>query len=477
VDEMRTFEILILFFSLVFASWPLVMSTRYPVTRATFAMPLALVLVGHFAIEGWRWQMVFLYVIAVWIIVRSIRFVSTSYDPTREATSKLLSFSVFLAFLVGISGPTLLPVVDLPAPIGGLDVGSVSLHLVDDERTEVYGPTPGGDREVTIQVWYPTDDIAGLEPMLWVENIEDFTSAISSYFSVPSFSLDHLIYSDTNSYLGAELSEIRREYPVIVYSHGWGGFRTIALTQAERLASEGFVVVAIDHTYLALSSTLADGTQAPIDPEALPLYGTVDQEVYEERAITMVDTFAADIVFVLDELAAVDAGDHPELAFLADRLDVKEVGIYGHSTGGGAAVEVCSYDVRCVAYLGLDPWVEPVDDRYISAGLPVPSMVLRSEAWTKLTNEIRLQELWEATVDKSPLYCVVGSTHRDFMLLSHISPLADYLKRPSPLPAERMDHIIEDHLASFFNQQLLGLPTVDLEFEELSTCIENAPSQ
>ncbi len=83
---MRTFEILILVFSLAFASWPLAMSARYPVIRATFAIPLALVLVGHFVIEGWRWQMVFLYMIAVWIIVRSIRFVSTSYNPTSDAT-------------------------------------------------------------------------------------------------------------------------------------------------------------------------------------------------------------------------------------------------------------------------------------------------------------------------------------------------------------------------------------------------------
>jgi predicted dienelactone hydrolase len=474
---MRTFEILILVFSLAFASWPLAMTTRYPVTRATLAIPLALAVAGHFTFEGWRWQMVFLYLIALWILIRSVRFVSSGYNPTSNARSKLLSFSVFLAFLVGISGPTLLPVVDLPAPIGGLDVGSASLHLIDDQRTERYGPTPGGDREVTIQVWYPSDDITGLEPMLWVEDVKDFTSAISSFFSVPSFSLDHLIYSDTNSYVGAELSQARLEYPVVVYSHGWGGFRTIALTQAERLASEGFIVVAIDHTYLALSSTLADGTPAPIDPNALPLYGTVAEDVYEERAIRMIDTFAADIGFVLDELATINAGGHPKLAFLAHRMNVGEVGIYGHSTGGGAAVEVCSDDARCVAYLGLDPWVEPVDTQYISAGLPVPSMVLRSEAWTKLTNEIRLQELWAATDDKSPLYCVVGSTHRDFMLLSHISPLADYLKRPSPLQAERMDRIIEDHLASFFNEQLLGLPAADLEFEELSTCIEDTPSE
>jgi hypothetical protein len=40
-----------------------------------------------------------------------------------------------------------------------------------------------------------------------------------------------------------------------------------------------------------------------------------------------------------------------------------------------------------------------------------------------------------------------------------------------------MDRIIEDLLASFFNQQLFGLPAAEVEFEELSTCTDNAPSQ
>lgn len=412
-----------------------------------------------------------LYAIALWIVGRGVRRFITGADPSSRARSRRLGLGVAAAFLVGISGPVLLPVVELPAPIGGLSVGSASIHLIDQTRLEEYGPTPGNAREVTIQVWYPTDDVAGLERMRWVEDTGDFTAAISSFFSVPSFSLDHLIYAQTNSYLGAELSTARADYPVVVYSHGWGGFRTIALTQAERLASEGFVVVAIDHTYLSLSTTLSDGTKAPIDPNALPLFDTVPQEVFAERAITMIDTFAADISFVLDEIERIAVGHYPELGLLAGHLDTGEIGIYGHSTGGGAAVEVCSTDSRCMAYLGLDPWVEPVDDIFIETGLSVPSMILRSEAWSERSNDPRLQALWAKSNTSGPLLCVEGSTHRDFMLLSHISPLADYLNRPAPLQAERMDRIIEDHLAGFFSEHLLNLPPVSHEFEELGTCL------
>ncbi len=456
---------------MLFAVWPLLLSLRFPLLRALVSAPLAGVFAAHFVVEGWRWQMAPLYAIALWIIGRGIRRLATGNDPSSRARSLLLGLGVSAAFLVGISGPVLLPVVELRAPMGGLSVGSTSLHLVDKARVEQYGPTPGGSRELTIQVWYPTDSVAGLERMKWVEDTDDFTAAISTYFSVPSFSLDHLIYSETNSYIGADLSDLRSSYPVVIYSHGWGGFRTIALTQAERLASEGFVVVSIDHTYFSLSTTLSDGTKAPIDATALPLFDTVSEEVFAERAITMIDTFAADISFVLDEVERIAVGEYPELAFLSNRIEANSVGIYGHSTGGGAAVEVCSADPRCAAYLGLDPWVEPVDDEFIEAGIHVPSMILRSEAWSEKTNDPRLQDLWAASSTDGPLLCIKGSTHRDFMLLSHISPLADYVRRPAPLQAERMDRIIEDHLAGFFSEHLLDLPPANLEFEELATCL------
>ena len=52
----------------------------------------------------------------------------------------------------------------------------------------------------------------------------------------------------------------------------------------------------------------------------------------------VVDTKAADLRFVLDQLAALDAGSTTSGADpLAGRLDLGRVGVFGHSFGGGAA--------------------------------------------------------------------------------------------------------------------------------------------
>ena len=51
---------------------------------------------------------------------------------------------------------------------------------------------------------------------------------------------------------------------------------------------------------------------------------------------------------------------------MANHIDLGLVGVYGHSTGGGAAVRFCLSDERCKAVLGMDAWVEPVPDRVIA---------------------------------------------------------------------------------------------------------------
>ena len=52
---------------------------------------------------------------------------------------------------------TLLPVFKLPKPTGSYLIGTVTRHLSDPNRRETQGDTPGGPRELMIQIWYPTD--------------------------------------------------------------------------------------------------------------------------------------------------------------------------------------------------------------------------------------------------------------------------------------------------------------------------------
>jgi hypothetical protein len=52
------------------------------------------------------------------------------------------------------AGPDATPRLSLPAPTGPHRVGTTSLHLVDDSRTDQLAPTPRV-RELMVRLWYP----------------------------------------------------------------------------------------------------------------------------------------------------------------------------------------------------------------------------------------------------------------------------------------------------------------------------------
>jgi predicted dienelactone hydrolase len=76
-----------------------------------------------------------------------------------------------------------------------------------------------------------------------------FGPAISSFLKLPSFFLDHLALAKTPAYLNAPIAESNEPYPIIVFSHGWDGFSAQNSGQMVELASHGYFVVAVNHTY------------------------------------------------------------------------------------------------------------------------------------------------------------------------------------------------------------------------------------
>ncbi|MDH3540335.1 MAG: dienelactone hydrolase family protein [Acidimicrobiia bacterium] len=413
---------------------------------------------AHLRFEGWRWQMIPLYAfVAIMVVVAIWDLIVPAHDAYGTRPSRLKSVGPTLSGLLALAAatalPLALPIPDLPAP--SAPVGTVSLHLVDDSRIELYGPAPGGPRRLAVQIWYPVADPGDARLALWVEDVESFGPAAAAYLALPSFALDHLRYATSRSYEAAPV--LAGRYPVVIYSHGWAGYRSVAFTEAEALAAAGYVVVAPDHTYGALFTTFADGTPARLDPGALPDEGEVSPEEYAAASRQLVDTYADDLRFVIDLLGDIDNGTlATEGVDLSGKLDLERLGLWGHSTGGGAAFEVCASDTRCDAVLGLDPWVEPVDDRLILQGLPVPSAAIRSEEWTTKPNDARLVELWGNSAVAEPLRCLTGTVHRDFSVLPYVSPVADYLGLAGPLGALRTDELVNEHLLAFFGEHLMG---------------------
>lgn len=407
--------------------------------RGVVSLLVASAVAAQLLIEGPRWQLW-----PAWIVSAAVVLVDLLRPPAEEPPSTWRYVGAALTGLVVVALPVLLPVPAPPAPDGPSAVGTQSFELVDDDRPERYGDAIG-PRRIVVQAWYPTN--ATGEPVTWDEEIEVRGEAISEYLGFPGWFLDHARYTETAAIEGAVPAA--EDLPIVLYSHGWRGFRTIAVDQAERLASHGFLVLAPDHTYGAVATRLADGTIVEWDPAALPPAEEVGEAANQAASEALVETYTADLALVLE---ALGDGRLDEIGVAAD-LDT--VGVYGHSTGGGAAVRFCLTDERCDAVLGHDAWVEPLPEAIAALDLDVPALFQRSDGWRGTPNDDRLS----AIADTAPLahwQGIVGAEHFDFILMPAFSPAASWIGLKGPIPADRVIPIVSDHLLAFMDEHLRG---------------------
>ena len=171
---------------------------------------------------------------------------------------------------------------------GEFPVGVTTLDL---------GAEPG---EQPLSVWYPADSdaVAGMEAEIF-----DSSQVIPEAFRalIPE-SMQGAV--ETNSYRDAPVAD-GNVYPVVIYSHGFGGYRDVAIFFTTHLASHGFVVASPEHLHRNLPAQ-AFGT-AEFSPEK-------DQ---------------ADIT---NTLTALDAA-------FGDAVDTSKVGVIGHSAGARTALD------------------------------------------------------------------------------------------------------------------------------------------
>ena len=458
---MRRFELVLLFAAVFAVAWPAVFGVRS--RRGIVAGGLIAALIAQLQIEGFRWQIIPLYVLAVGLAVGDILFIDRQLTwGKRVARGTAGLFGVGLAAALGF----VLPVPELPVPSGPESIGTVSFELVDQEREEIYGSNPGGQRRFMAQVWYPGTDPIGLDPVPWSEDWDVVAPAMARSLLLPSWFLNHSQYVESHTY--SSLAVAAGTYPVVIYSHGWTGFRTIAINQIETLVSNGYIVIAPDHTYGSVATRFPNGDVVGYDPGALPDEELVSPDVYAAASGDLVFTFAADLVTILD---ALDQGVDGPFGSLVSSADLTRIGIYGHSTGGGAAIKVCLEDERCDAVLGLDAWIEPLPDEVIKQTLARPGLFMRSDGWRGTPNDALLRGLVGRSENVTYWLGIEGANHNDFVVTPLFSPISAQIGLKGPIPAGRIIPIIDNYLLGFFDVFLLGTGSAALDsvtFDEVS---------
>ena len=447
---MRPLEILTPIILAIYLLWPITGRKRPPAIGVLPAFSLVVV-AAHANIEGMRWQMYPLYAFAVVTFFMSIPDFLKARQEDGETRRPLRVLAGLSLLAISTALPILLPVPSIPVPSGPYQVGTTIYELSDDSRREFYS---GKDeaRRFQIQVWYPSEAGPSDERAPWMSHAEIFAPAIAAYIDLPSFFLDHLALVEMPAYKESKVARTSEGYPVILFSHGWNGFNAQNTGQALELASHGYIVIGVQHTYGAIVTVFEDGTVAHNNPSALPS-GAPDDE-YEAAAQKLVDQWAGDLGFALDFMQSKNIEANSPFY---GSLDLSRVGVYGHSTGGGAAIQFCGTDARCKALLGMDPFMRPVSYEVLESGVTQPAFFMFSQRWADDVDS-RNNELFNRFIPnvKEPrgVISIDRTAHFDFSDLPFLSPLTPQLGLKGPINGKRVTAIINDYLLSFFDMTL-----------------------
>ena len=304
-------------------SWPL------------FSIFPAVVALLQVALEGWRWQFIPLYLLGAAIpLVALLRRSKPSARWARLTAGVVLTGTVIGVVVLAAWA---LPVITLPAPTGPYAVGVVDRELVDPTR----------DRRLMATVWYPaatTGDPAPLthEPDALMAGLEYLTS-------LPGLVFQHLRYLTVAASDGAPILDSDQPYPVLIFSHGLVGMRLQNASMLQDLASWGYVVLALDHTDAAAVTVFPDGetrfydeARFGIAPDDAASIGAIDTHMFP--------VWVADQRFAFDTIEKWAQSD----PLFAGKLNLDQLGTFGHSFGGATSLEVCRIDTRCRAAADLD---------------------------------------------------------------------------------------------------------------------------
>ncbi|OKP92125.1 dienelactone hydrolase [Paenibacillus sp. P32E] len=475
---MRLFELLLFLSNIGLFACTFLLKKGRRKTPVFVASGIAtLLLVIHWTVEGYRVQLLFPYGLTILFLVVS----GFSYFK-KIGLKKIPRFiwgTAYTAIAVMLAVTAILmyafPVFKLPEPTGEFKVGTQTFHFVDTHRKEIYGEGREGHRELMVQVWYPAQAGTGkYAPFIPEPRILSYMAAD---YGLPGFTFGHLRYVSSHTYSGAEVSPAQKSYPLILANPGNGSSRFLHTSQAEYLASHGYIVAVIDHTYNTFATEFPDGritTSTTNDLFSLNNDYRTGIEIRDKLGKVL----TGDVAFALDQFELIQSGQIPSQ--IKGKIDLGHVGVFGHSIGGATAYDA-AYDPRIAVGIDLDGGLYRLRDR---EGLRKPFLFINSESYfeklkmvmdNRVYTDAELSRMgstreWEdqVTEDKKlelermretvgvggrVLY-IKNTEHLNFTDVQFISPIFKMLGITGKIEPKRADSVINAYMLDFFDRYL-----------------------
>lgn len=443
---MRPLETMLLVVNLPLVAWCFYKRGQ-PAGALLVPLSALVVLALHLVIEGYRWQLAPGYLATGLLFASCVRSAVLKPGPWMGA---FVFVCLFGAAVVG----TIMPVFSFPTPTGPFLIGSITRHLIDNSRAETQGNRNGERRELMIKIWYPADQ----------------TGTREIYRSDTPLTLlnHHLRLVKLHSFMGVPVAKSQPRFPVVIVSPAWTATCSQYVFLAEELASHGFLVVGIDHSYGSHRTIFPDGR----------IIGTVLNKSLDcssdealEASVRMFEAQlairTADVRFALDELERFDRDDPS--GFLTGRIALSHVGVCGHSFGGAVAADACTTDARFKAGINLDglifgapttkkigkPFLLVSDDGFI----PTPAEVraLDDKARRYWTFQSRNAQCVRQSLAGGSGYWFTlrGASHMNFHDIALYSPLRRFTGA-GPIPPQRAMEITNAYILAFLQTYMCG---------------------
>ncbi len=381
----------------------------------------------------------------------------------RKSLLSIPIIGVLIVLVLSVAVPNRLIGINFPQLTGSNPVARANYDLTDPSRKELFGSDSNANRQIVITVYYPTVPPENTKLAPYASG--KMADILAAKIHLPAFAFQ-LIHSHAYEHVPV----VSGIFPVVLFSPGIGTPPLEYTSSVEDLASHGYIVAVIYHTYSVPVTIFSDGRVAMINDAGIRSEiepdGTSDAQVNQDRN-WIGSVWTADARFTLDQLTKMNGSD----SLLKGHLDLNEVGMYGHSFGGATTAQVLSVDKRFKAGINMDGTAFSMTDAsqitrpflwlasdysHVSDSQLKQINMTRAEFNAKMQQRNEQREAFLNALPSGSLFVLKGSTHSTYITDEDlVGPYVPGMQDPlATINGKRAVTVINAYVSAFFDQTL-----------------------
>ncbi|XP_003215369.2 platelet-activating factor acetylhydrolase isoform X1 [Anolis carolinensis] len=285
---------------------------------------------------------------------------------------------------------------------------------------------------IFLRLYYPSQNGTSSEETLWIPK-KEYYYGLSDFLNMQR-TLGEFIFA---CFFGSMTCPAKwnavfkpgEKYPLIIFSHGLGAFRSIYSAICIEMASQGFVVAAVEHRDQSASATYYYEGK-PVSGAKGKVSELHEEWIYYRKLKANEDEFylrhqqvqqrADECTRAVDLMLDINSGKPPmnvlplnfNWILLKDSIDIQKITVMGHSFGAATAIETLGKDTRFKCGIALDAWMLPLSPEIYSR-VHQPLLFINSEKFQWAANILEMKKL-SCGERESKMITIEGSVHQSF---------------------------------------------------------------